>query len=50
MATAAHSYLTDLPWDNVKEMKEKGFFVFVRDYVQIIVNRGWSLIDDSGIM
>lgn len=26
MATAAHSYLTDLPWDNVKEMKEKGFF------------------------
>lgn len=50
METAAHSYLTDLPWDKVKEMKEKGFFVFVCNYVQIIVNCGWSLIDDGGVM
>lgn len=49
MATTAHSYLTDLPWDEVKEMKESCWCV-VHEYEKVIVNCGWSIIDNSAIM
>lgn len=43
METAAHSYLTDLPWDKVKEMKEKGFFCVC---VQLCANHQlWVVLD-----
>lgn len=50
IATAAHRYLKDLPWDKVKEMKESVICVFVCDYVHIIVSCGWSLKDGSEII
>lgn len=55
MATTAHSYLTNLPWDKLKEMKERVFLFFflsviVHDYVRIIVNCGWSLTEKQGAL
>lgn len=50
MATAAHSYLTDLPWDKGKEMKEQGFLCFCMIMWKSLSTVGVPLIDDSGIM
>lgn len=45
MATAAHSYLTDLPWDKMKEMKERLIFVCVRAWLCANHCRLWVVLD-----